>query len=224
MEVHIADYHKMLVAGIHSAIDASEFAIVTGISETLPDCRRALERQQPDVLLIELSQLALPDPNRPKYARDNFPYNGIDFCEEVRKKYPQIKIVALTGYYSWITIRRLRDMGVSGYVLNTSPLPDVLTAIKEVMDGKTYLCRKSVRLLHREVADCFFWVTVGEQQLLRLIGEGYTNKKSAEQLFLAHETIKTKRKLLKEKVVGKTTIEMLIKAMQMGLIWEDLLP
>jgi hypothetical protein len=60
---------KDFVAGIHSYIDASEFAIVTGVSETLPDCRRALERQQPDVLLIELGQLALPHPDRPKYAR-----------------------------------------------------------------------------------------------------------------------------------------------------------
>jgi DNA-binding NarL/FixJ family response regulator len=59
---------------------------------------------------------------------------------------------------------------------------------------------------------------------LRLISEGYTNKVTTDKLCLAHETIKTKRKFLKEKFEGKSTIDMLKKAIQISLIWEDLVP
>jgi DNA-binding NarL/FixJ family response regulator len=217
IKVHIADHHKMLVDGIFSVIDKSEFAVVTGISQTLADCRTALGRQQPDVLVIELSQLVRPD--NPKED----PYNGIDFCKEVKKDHPQIKIIALTGYNNWITIRRMLDIGISGYVLKTSPLFEVLNAIDNVMNGDIHLCPASYRLLRKEIKEFFFWVTVGEQRLLRLISEGYTNEEIAEKIDRSPETVKTNRKILKEKFEGKnTTIDMLRKAMQMGLIWEGL--
>ncbi len=224
IKVHIADHHKMLVDGLYSLIDKSEIAIVTGISETLANCRKALEKQQPDVLLIELSQLTDPLPDPSKNKKEALFYNGIDFCKEVKQNYPHIKIVALTGYNNWITIRRMLDTGISGYVLKTSPLYEALNAVDNVMDGDAYLCKKSLLLLRKEIKELFFWVTVGEQNLLRLIAEGYTNNEIADKLYLAPETIKTKRKFLKEKFDGKSTIGMLKKAMQMGLIWEDLVP
>jgi DNA-binding NarL/FixJ family response regulator len=209
----------MLAGAIHSLIDKSEFAVVTGISETLADCRKALDRQQPDVLLIELRQLIRPD-TPPKY-----PYNGMDFCIDMKKDHPHIKIVALTDYNSWIIIRRMLDIGISGYVLKTSPLPEVLNAINKVTDGNIYLCPNSFRQLRKGTDNFFFWVTIEEQKLLRHIAEGYTNKEIAAKMGTTLEAIKSNRKLLKDKFesVGKSTIDMLKKATQMGLIWEDLI-
>ncbi|MDR1097701.1 MAG: response regulator transcription factor [Tannerella sp.] len=219
IKVHIADHHKMLTGAIHSLIDKSKYAVVTGISETLTDCRKALDRQQTDVLLIELRQLTRPD--TPK----EYPYNGVDFCKDMKQDHPHIKIVALTDYNSWIIIRRMLDSGISGYVLKTSPLLEVLNAIDNVMDGDIYLCPKSSRQLRKEMDNVFFWVTIEEQKLLRHISEGYTNKEIAAKMGPTLETIKSNRKLLKDKFesVGKSTIDMLKKAAQMGLIWEDLI-
>ena len=66
IKVHIADRHKMLVDGLYSFIDKSEYAIVSGISETLTDCLKALEKEQPDVLLTDLSHLIKTGPDFPQ--------------------------------------------------------------------------------------------------------------------------------------------------------------
>ncbi|MDR0575106.1 MAG: response regulator transcription factor [Tannerella sp.] len=227
IKVHIVDHHKMLVDGIYSLIDRSEIAIVSGISETLADCRSALQKQQPDVLLTELSYLVKGDRIFPLHKKKDDKggfYNGIDFCEDVKQNYPHIKIVVLTGYNNWTVVRRMLDIGVSGYVLKTSPLYEVINAIDSVMDGNIYLCRKSALLLRKEIKEPFFWATVGEQKLLRQLAEGLTNEEIADKLYLAHSTIITKRKLLIQKFGGEGTINVLRKAMQMGLIWEDLIP
>ncbi|MDR2917669.1 MAG: response regulator transcription factor [Tannerella sp.] len=227
IKVHIADHHKMLVDGIYSLIDRSEIAIVSGISETLADCRRALQKQQPDVLLTELSHLVIGDPdfplNKKKDTKGGY-YNGIDFCEDVKHYYPHVKIVVLTGYSNWTIVRRMLDIGVSGYVLKTSPLYEAVNAVDSVMDGNIYLCEKSRLQLRKEIREHFFWVTVGEQKFLRQLAEGFTNEEIADRLCLAHSTIITKRKLLIQKFGGEGSINMLRKAMQMGLIWEDLIP
>jgi DNA-binding NarL/FixJ family response regulator len=227
MNVHIAIHRKMLLEGIHSFIDKSNYIVVTGISETLTDCRKALEKQpQPDVLLIDLSQVIQPNPYMLTMNRNNIPINGILFCEEVRKKYPDIKIVVLTCYNNWLTIRRMLDIGVSGYVLITSPLKEVLNAIDNAMDGEyIYLCPKCARILHREeIRQPFFWVTVREQIQLRLIAEGLANMSIAKKLFRSIETIKSNRKNLKAKFECSSTITMLKEATKMGLIWEDIVP
>lgn len=228
IKVHIVDHHKMLVAGIYSLIDQSQIAIVSGISETLTDCRRALQKQQPDVLLTELSHLVIGDPDFPLNKKKNKKggyYNGIDFCEDVKHCYPHIKIVVLTGYSNWTVVRRMLKIGVSGYVLKTSPLYEVLNAIDSVMDGNdTYLCEKSRLQLRKEIGGPFFWATVAEQKFLRQLAEGFTNEEIADKLCLAHNTIITRRKLLIQKFGGEGSINMLKKAMQMGLIWEDLIP
>jgi DNA-binding NarL/FixJ family response regulator len=226
IKVHITDHHKMLVDGIYSLIDKSDFAIVSGISESLDDCRKALEKYQPDVLLTELSHVMNVDAGFPK-RKNKKPalfYNGIDFCEDVKRVYPHIRIIVLTSYSNWTTIRRMLDIGVSGYVLKMSPLYEIMDAIDSVMDGNIYLCKKSILMLRKEIKEYFFWVTVREQELLRHIAMGFTNEQIGERLCCSHETIKTRRKILIQKFGGEGTINMLKKAMQMGLIWEDLIP
>ena len=203
-----------------------EYAIVTGIPENLARFPEAVEKEPPDVLVTHLRQFVKTGPDFPqnKKKEKEFFYNGISFCEDVKADYPHIKIIVLTGYNDWTTVRRMLDMGVAGYVLKTSPLYEVLNAIDSVMDGNIYLCKKSTLLLRKEIKEHFFWVTVGEQKLLRQMAEGLTNKEIADKLYLAHETIKSKRKFLIQKFGSEGSINMLKKAMQMGLIWEDFIP
>lgn len=226
IKVHILEHHKMLVDGIYAAIDKSEIAIVYDMTKTLDECWKTLEKRTPDVLITDLNHLIKPDLNIPKnkHKEEHYFYNGVHFCEDVRNKYPHLKIIVLTGYSSWITIRRVLDLGVSGYVLKTSSLYEVVNAVDNVMEGEVYLCEKSTLLLRKEIKEHFFWLTSKEQDLLRLLAEGFTNKEIGEKLYYSLETIKSKRKFLLQKFGGEGSVNMLKKAMQMGLLWEDLVP
>ncbi|MEA4950302.1 MAG: response regulator [Petrimonas sp.] len=81
--VHIVDDHKILVEGLKKLVDNSGFARTTAVSYTGKDCLWTLNFQQPQVILLDIN---LPD------------WSGIDLCNVIKEKYPQVKVVALTSY------------------------------------------------------------------------------------------------------------------------------
>jgi DNA-binding NarL/FixJ family response regulator len=81
--IHITDDHKILVEGLKLLISESKDIQISGVSYNLEQCRKALTQENPDVLLLDLN---LPDGS------------GIDFCNEIRRKYPLLKILILTTH------------------------------------------------------------------------------------------------------------------------------
>jgi DNA-binding NarL/FixJ family response regulator len=197
INVHITDDHKILVEGLRLLIDESEHIRVAGVSYNLAECRKALAVQTPDVLLLDLN---LPDGS------------GIDFCTEVRKNYPEVKILILTTHDEYSVARRVMENGASGYMLKNALSEEVIAGIEAVMRGEVFLCDE-IDILMKKRMEKQIWLTAREKELLQLITEGYTNQEMADKMFLSIETIKTYRKNLILKVGAKNSV-LLVK---MGL-------
>ncbi|MDR2920712.1 MAG: response regulator transcription factor [Tannerella sp.] len=176
--VHITDDHKMLIEGISALINESNIATITGVSYTLEVCRKMLAFQRPDVLLLDLQ---LPDGS------------GLDFCAEIKQKYPHLKVLALTSYCEYSTVHQMMDNGADGYILKNAIFDEMLEGIEAVMRGEQFLC-KDVQSMLRKVPNPSAYLTTTERSILRLIAEGYKNKEIADQLSLSVETIKSYRK------------------------------
>ncbi len=202
ISVHITDDHKMLVEGLSISINGSGIATVTGTSNTLAECRDALASQAPDVLLLDLN---LPDGS------------GIDFCVEVRQKYPEVKILILTTRDEYSIAKRVMDNGASGYILKNALSEEVVNGIEAVMKGKIFLSDE-IDLLMRKQTEPSIWLTAREQELLRLIVDGYTNQEIADKVFLSVETIKTYRKNLILKLGAKNSMMLVKMAIEKKLI------
>ncbi len=200
--VHITDDHKMLVEGLCVSINGSGIATVTGISHTLADCRHALAFTTPDVLLLDLN---LPDGS------------GIDFCTEIKQKYPAVKVLVLTTHDEYSVAKRVMDNGASGYILKNSLSEEVIAGIEAVMDGEMFLCDE-IDILMRKRTEQPVWLTAREQELLRLIVDGYTNQEIADKIFLSVETIKTYRKNLILKLGAKNSMMLVKIAIEKKLI------
>ncbi len=198
IQVHITDDHKMLVEGLRTAINESDIAHISGISHTLSACRDALESVHPDVLLLDIS---MPDGN------------GLDFCDEIHRRYPTIKILMLTSYDEFTLVNRAITAGASGYILKNALSEEVVQGIEAVMTGNTYFSKEIERLMKKRTNDSI-WLTKREQELLRYIVEGYTNQEIADKMFLSIETIKTYRKNLTQKLGSKNTAELVRIAMR----------
>ncbi|MCL2098705.1 MAG: response regulator transcription factor [Bacteroidales bacterium] len=196
--VHITDDHKILVEGLKVLIDESKNVRVTGVSYTLEECRKALAFQTPEVLLLDLN---LPDGS------------GIDFCSEVRKNYPQVKILILTTHNEYSVARRVMDNGASGYILKNALSEEIITGIEVVAEGESFLCDEIDILMKKRTAQQL-WFTAREKELLQLIASGYTNREMADKLFLSEETIKTYRKNLIAKVGAKNTMLLVKMALE----------
>lgn len=202
IKVHIIDDHKMLVEGLCLSINESGIAKVIGTSNTLAECRKALKLNMPDVLLLDLN---LPDGS------------GIDFCIEVRQKYPAIKILVLTTHDEYSVAKRVMDSGAAGYILKNAMSEEVIAGIEAVMNGEIFLCDE-IDILMKKQTEQTVWLTAREQELLRLIVDGYTNQEIADKVFLSIETIKTYRKNLILKLGAKNSMMLVKMAFEKKLI------
>lgn len=198
IQVHITDDHKMLVEGLRAAINESGIAHISGISYTLSGCREALASLPPDVLLLDIS---MPDGN------------GLDFCDEIHRRCPSVKILMLTSYDEFTLVNRAITAGASGYILKNALSEEVVQGIQSVMSGNTYFSREIERLMKKRT-DATVWLTKREQELLRYIVEGYTNQEIADKMYLSIETVKTYRRNLIQKLGSKNTAELVRIAMR----------
>ena len=199
--IAITDDHKMLVQGMQKLIEESGKATVSGVAYSAAECRRVLQFEQPDVLLLDIN---LPDGS------------GLDLCSELHQSYPQLKILALTSYGEYSMVKRMLDHGASGYVLKNSMSEEVIEGILTVYDGETFLCHE-VDLLMRKESATQVWLTPREEELLKLIVEGYANPEIAEKICLSPETIKGYRKNLLFKLGAKNTAAMVKMALEQKL-------
>lgn len=202
ISVHIADGDKMLVEGLCFFINKSGVAKVTGTSYSLSECRKSLAFKTPKVLILGLD---LPDGN------------GIDFCAEIRNIYPDLKIIILTIYNEYYVVNRALESGAHGYILKTAMSEDVIAGIETVTGGELFLCDEIDTLIKRGKVDNIR-LTKREQDILRLIVEGYTNLEVSRKLFLGLETVKTYRKKIISKTGAKNSMALVKIAIEKKLI------
>ena len=202
IRVAIVDDHKILTDGLQVLISASGLAIVTGVAHSAAECRASLGFWKPDVLLLDVS---LPD------------ISGVDFCKEIKKEYPQIRVLALSTHNEYSIVRQMLDNGASGYLIKNAMTEEVLAGIKAVAAGNTFLCHE-INIMMKRPKETHIWISQREQEVLKLVAEGMTNSEIAEQIFLSPETIKSYRKNLLLKLDAKNTAVLVRIALEQKLI------
>lgn len=198
----IVDDHRILVDGLKNLFENSDTVRVTGIAYTGKECRLALQKELPDVILLDIN---LPDAS------------GIDLCKEIKEKYSEVKIVALSSFNEYAIVRRMMENGASGYVVKNAMPEEIIMSIESVMNDETFLCEE-IDLLMRKRSHSPVWLTPREKELLKHITEGYTNAEIAERMFLGVETINSYRKNLLIKLNAKNTAVLVRMALEEKLV------
>lgn len=201
INVFITEDHPIVVDGIVSLINATNDIRVIGTALTANDCLGNIGKLSPNILLLDIN---LPDKS------------GIDLCRELHELYPFIRIIALTGFKEYYYMQQMIANGASGYLLKNAMPEEIIEAIRSVYGGKTYFCdevQEKIPASHEHL-----FLTPREQELLRLVVEGYTNKEIAAKLFLGVETINSYRKNLLLKLGVKNTAAMVKLAITEKLV------
>ena len=192
----IVDDHKVLADGLRKLVEEAGDITVTQMAYNAKECRYQLQFGLPDVLMLDIN---LPDGN------------GVELCKELTTRYPKLKILALTTYNEYSIVRQMLDNGALGYVLKNAMAEEVIEGIRTVAGGEKFLCHE-VDVLMKKQTDTDIWLTPREQELLKLIVDGYTNPEIAEKTSLRPETIKGYRKNLLLKLDVKNTAMLVKKA------------
>ena len=198
----IVDDHRILVEGLNKLFDNSDTVDVIGVAYSGKECRNALRKELPDVILLDIN---LPD------------VSGIDLCKEIKTENPEIKIVALSSFNEYTIVRRMIENGASGYVVKNAMPEEIFLSVETVANNEIFLCEE-IDLLMRNRSNNPIWLTPREKELLKYIVEGLTNHEIAEKMYLGVETINSYRKNLLIKLGAKNTAVLVRMALEEKLV------
>jgi DNA-binding NarL/FixJ family response regulator len=201
-KVFIVDDHYMVVEGIRSLLQNEKGIEWAGHAMNAASCLAFLQRQQPDIILMDIN---LPDKN------------GIDLCKEVKEKYPSVFIIGLSTFNQQSFIQKMMDSGASGYVLKNATQEELMEAISVVIKGKIYFSDEASQVLTKTDANPIL-LTRREKEVLELIAEGLTNNEIAQKLFVSPTTIDTHRKNLLAKFGVRNTASLIRDATKLQFI------
>lgn len=203
----IADDHRIILEGLKRLLEP-EFE-VAGTVEDGRELLKAAARLRPDVIVADISM-----PN----------INGLEAVRQIHQAQGQIKVVFLTMHADVAYAVSAFEAGASGYVLKNSAPDELVTAIREALQGRTYVTsliagdlvnayRNGRNRRDATAAD----LTSRQREVLQLLAKGYTVKDIAATLDISPKNVEYHKYRIMELLGIKTLAELVRYAMHQGL-------
>ena len=153
---------------------------------------------------------------------------GVEATHRISKAWPDIGIIIITVHAEGPLPKQLLNGGARGYLTKGDGVEEMITAIRDVHQGKHYIAKDIAQQLALSVlpgeANPIDSLSMRETQVLMMIAQGTKTQKISEILNLSPKTISTYRSRLYEKLDVSSDIEMLHLAMKYGVLDENTLP
>ena len=205
IKIAIAEDHKLVINGLQKFFETSPEIEIIGTYLNGEQLLEGLQQQQPDILLLDIQM-----PGK----------TGIELAGIVHKKYPAIKMIALTNVEVLYQVKKMMRQGCMGYMLKDVDADTLFSAIHKVYNGEQVIHDK----IKSQINNSFFSnksnqvITQREIEIIKLIAEEFTTNEIADKLFLSHHTIENHRNRILLKLDVKNTAGMVKKAMENGWI------
>jgi len=208
----IAEDQRIVRKGLCSLLTPSDEFEIVGEAEDGLDAVRRVQACKPDLVLLDLSMPKL---------------NGIAAIKEIKHQYPETKILALTVHDSDQHILAAFEAGADGYCLKDATHDELLTSIRSVLSGKTYLSPEvSKKVLEgylegrKTLKRTSSWdrLTQREKEVLKLVGEGYKTKEIADYLCISWKTVQKHRANIMDKLGVHSASALTAYAIEKGLV------
>ena len=211
-QVLIAEDHTILREGLRMLLGSNPALEVVGEAQDGLEAKRQAESLRPHLILMDLSMPRM---------------NGMDAIKEIKKQCPDTKILVLTVHRTEEYILAALKAGADGYVLKDATHSELMLAIDCVLSGKSYLSpgisEKVIEgyLEGRKTLKAHSpWdtLTQREQEILKMVAEGYKNKDIADYLCISVKTVEKHRANLMKKLDLHSVSALTAFAMEKGLI------
>ncbi|MCU1276195.1 MAG: putative two-component response regulator [Bryobacterales bacterium] len=213
IRVLIVDDHAILRSGLRLLVNAQAGMEVVSEASDGEQAVQVARETRPDVALMDLSM--------PRTG-------GMQALQQIVRTCGKTRVLVLTMHDDPAYLRSVMAAGASGYVLKRSVDADLLSAIRAVHSGGTFVDPSLASVLVQDMfakkgpkarrAGPTNILSDRELQVLRLVAQGYSSQQIAEQILVGVKTVETYRFRLARKLGLKTRSDVVRFALQMGLL------
>ena len=180
MRIIIVDDDQLVCLSLKTILQAEEGIIVEATGGTGSEAVALYERLKPDILLMDIQMGA---------------ENGLAAGETILKRYPEARILYLTTFSDDEYIVKALRIGAKGYLIKQN-IASIAPALRAVMSGQSVfgseVMSRLPELMKRknEAELAVYGIGPREQELIRLVAKGLSNREIAEAMYLSEGTVR----------------------------------
>ena len=210
IKVLVVDDHAMFRQGIRALLEGCENVEIVGEATEGREAIEKVLQLAPQVVLMDIAMPVM---------------GGLEATRRIQKESPNTRVLVLTQYEDSEYILSLLRAGAKGYISKTATASELISAIRTVHQGESYLYPSATTTLIEE-----YLTRVGgekneyerlsdrEREILQLVAEGRTNREIADRLFISIKTVLRHRTNVMEKLGFHNRTELIKYAISKGLI------
>jgi len=187
----MADDHVLFREAMRKAIESKEGLVVVGEVGDGLELMEFLKHSHPELIILDVTM-----PN----------LSGLEAAREVKKLYPEVKILILSMHKSMGCLKGALLAGVNGYLLKEDAFQDLISAINTIRSGKAYfsplLAGQMSDIVSHQDTDAR--LSPQENKILSLIAEYLTDEEICDRLFISMKTLQNHLHSIKNKLNIKT--------------------
>jgi DNA-binding NarL/FixJ family response regulator len=201
----ITDDHKVVRQGLRGFLELDPGLEVVGEASNGEEAVAMAYHLEPDVVLMDLLMPVM---------------DGIEATREIRRRLPEVEVVALTSVLEDASVTGAIQAGAIGYLLKTTDADELCEAIRAAAAGQVRLAPEATARLMREVRapESPEALTEREIEVLKLIAHGKANKQIAHELFIGEATVKSHVHSILSKLNVKSRTQAALYAGRVGLV------
>lgn len=211
IRILLVDDHAILRAGLRALLANYSDLEVVGEAGDGADAVIRVNELKPDVVVMDVAMPGM---------------NGLSATRQIVQDHPQTKILILTQYSNKEYVLPLLKAGAGGYVLKQAVDTDLVTAIRAVARGESFLYPPVAKLVldaymkeqRGEPDDPYTQLTEREAEILVLVARGRSTREIAELLHISPNTVDVHRAKLMQKLELHSVAEITTFAMRRGLL------
>lgn len=207
----LAEDQELIRSSLKIVLDIEPDIEVIGTAENGKQAIELCEKNQPDIILMDINMPVI---------------NGIDATKKIKKQFPSIKIIILTTFEDMDYVVEALQAGAEGYLLKAIDTKDLAAGIRVVVNGGSLITQDVAKLLFSDYIqktseakiEYTYLLSKREVEVLQCLADGLSNQLIAEKLFLSIGTVKNYISNLYSKLNVANRIEAILKAQQEKLL------
>ncbi len=212
IRILLADDHTVVRKGLRLLLENEPSFKVVGDAENGREALALAEEQRPDVVVMDVGMPIL---------------NGIEAARQISARLPSTAVVFLSMHSDESYVLKALKVGARAYLLKDSAEYDLINAVKAVSQGKAFFSPAISKMLvedyvrqmqEQKVEDTYELLTTREREILQLLGEGRSNKETANILGVSLHTVETHRGNILQKLNLHTGAELILYAIRKGVV------